>query len=121
MAHQLNQIYKSTKKYLKNGPWYYEGNMYTGKHTHMHFNSLQSFWPGIQIAYGDVDEALETLEAFYSIWEKFGVMPERYILNAESVHPSENHYPLRPELIESTYFAFQATQNPMFLDVIITS
>jgi ER degradation enhancer, mannosidase alpha-like 1 len=112
--------YNATKRYLKNGPWYIEAEMLSGRPTHLQFNSLQAFWPGMQVLYGDIAEAIPTLDAFFSIWEKFDSLPERYYFGSNTAHSTEFHYPLRPELIESTYFMYRATKNPKYLDVIIS-
>jgi len=52
---------------------------------------------------------------YYSIWRKFGVLPERF--NWQVKMPDVLFYPLRPEFIESTYFLYQATKNPFYLHV----
>ena len=64
---------------------------------------------------GDVEEAICTHAFFYSIWRKYGVLPERF--NLDSKQPSVLFYPLRPELAESTYLLYQATKNPFYLHV----
>ncbi len=34
--------------------WFVESDMRTGAHTHVQFNSLSAFWPGLQTLYGDI-------------------------------------------------------------------
>ena len=51
----------------------------------------------------------------YSIWSKYGALPERF--NWRLKAPDVSFYPLRPELVESTYFLYQATKNPFYLHV----
>ena len=41
-------------------------------------------------------------------------LPERFDIVAKT--PALSHYPLRPELIESTYFLYLATKDPFYLD-----
>ena len=47
----FEEAYAAVNKYLKIGDeWYVEGDMRTGQHSHLQFNSLQAFWPGLQVA-----------------------------------------------------------------------
>ncbi|KAK1352684.1 hypothetical protein POM88_053115 [Heracleum sosnowskyi] len=59
------------------------------------FNSLHAFWPGIQVLAGDVDPAIRTHTAFFSVWKRYGFTPE--------------------ELIESTYWLYKATRDSSML------
>lgn len=45
----FQESYKAVEKHLKSGHWYLEANMNTGRTTHAQFNSLQAFWPGLQV------------------------------------------------------------------------
>jgi len=45
------------------------------------------------------------------------VLPERYLLDYGILHPTEKYYPLRPEFAESTYYLYQATKDPWYLEV----
>ncbi|KAL2492871.1 putative alpha-mannosidase I MNS5 [Abeliophyllum distichum] len=42
---------------------------------------------------------------------------EWYLLDHQMLHPTEKYYPLRPELAESTFYLYQATKDPWYLDV----
>jgi mannosidase alpha-like ER degradation enhancer 1 len=64
---------------------------------------------------GDIEEAICSHAYYYSIWRKYGALPERY--NWQLKAPDVLFYPLRPELVESTYFLYRATQNPFYLHV----
>ena len=78
-------------------------------------DSLQAFFPGVQILNGDLDEAICFHAIYYAVWKKFGVLPERFNWNMKL--PDVNFYPLRPEFAESTYFLYRATRNPFYLHV----
>lgn len=41
--------YEAALKYLKRGPWYIEANMDNEALIWPIFNSLQAFWPGLQV------------------------------------------------------------------------
>lgn len=54
---------------------------------------------------GDVEEAICLHAFYYAIWKRFGALPERY--NWQLQAPDVLFYPLRPELVESTYLLYQ--------------
>ncbi|KAF5933465.1 hypothetical protein HYC85_029636 [Camellia sinensis] len=66
---------------------------------------------------GDITAANSSHREFFSVWERFGVLPERYLLDRQMLHPTEKYYPLRPELAESTFYLYHATKDPWFLEV----
>lgn len=68
-----------------------------------------------QVLTGDIEEAICAHALYYSIWRRFGALPERF--NWQNVSPDLAFYPLRPELIESTYLLYQATKNPFYFHV----
>ena len=109
------EAYGAARKYLKHGPWYVQSHMQTGRMVHEQFESLQAFWPALQVLAGDVEEAIETHDAFFSLWTQFGFLPESFLLASRTVHPSMKYYPLRPELAESTYALYRATRDPYYL------
>ncbi|GJU72941.1 alpha-mannosidase I MNS5 [Tanacetum coccineum] len=106
----FQSAYLAVQKYFRYGPWYHEADMRTGRATYWQLTSLQAFWPGLQVLAGDVAAANLTHREFFYVWKKFGVLPERYLLDHQMVHPTEKYYPLRPELAESTYYLYQATK-----------
>ncbi|KAK1273522.1 putative alpha-mannosidase I MNS5 [Acorus gramineus] len=113
----FHSAYVAVQKYFRHGPWYHEADMRSGKATYWQLTSLQAFWPGLQILVGDVSAANSSHREFFHVWEMFGVLPERYLLDQEMLHPTEKYYPLRPELAESTFYLYQATKDPWYLEV----
>ncbi|XP_061187713.1 ER degradation-enhancing alpha-mannosidase-like protein 1 [Saccostrea echinata] len=122
----FKELYESIKFHMRRGrlkcnkgdgnpPIYVNVNMKTGDTINHWIDSLQAAWTGVQVLNGDIDEAICSHALYYSIWKKFDVLPERY--NWYLRVPEVNFYPLRPELIESTYFLYQATKNPFYLHV----
>ncbi|URE43657.1 alpha-mannosidase I [Musa troglodytarum] len=106
----FHSSYLAVQKYFRHGPWYHEADMRTGKATYWQLTSLQAFWPGLQILVGDIAAANSSHREFFYVWDKFGVLPERYLLDHGMLHPTEKYYPLRPELAESTFYLYQATR-----------
>ncbi|KAG6386152.1 hypothetical protein SASPL_155043 [Salvia splendens] len=109
--------YTAVQKYFRHGPWYHEADMRTGRATYWQLTSLQAFWPGLQVLVGDITAANSSHREFFYVWQKFGVIPERYLLDHQMLHPTEKYYPLRPELAESTFYLYQATKDPWYLQV----
>lgn len=74
---------------------------------------------------GDVDDAICLHAFYYAIWKRFGALPERY--NWQLQAPDVLFYPLRPELVESTYLLYQVAvmifvpQPLVLLSVTVTS
>ncbi|XP_042497494.1 alpha-mannosidase I MNS5-like isoform X2 [Macadamia integrifolia] len=113
----FQSAYLAVQKYFRHGPWYHEADMRTGKATYWQLTSLQAFWPGLQVLVGDIAAANSSHREFFHVWERFGVLPERYLLDREMLHPTEKYYPLRPELAESTLYLYQATKDPWYIEV----
>lgn len=114
--YMFQEAYKAAMHYLHHDPWYVEVNMNSAAIVWPLFNSLQAFWPGLQVLAGDVDPAIRTHSAFFSVWKKYGFTPEGFNLATLSVQLGQKSYPLRPELIESTYWLYKATRDPRYLD-----
>ncbi|KAM4582783.1 ER degradation-enhancing alpha-mannosidase-like protein 1 isoform 2-T2 [Fundulus diaphanus] len=96
-------------------PLYVNVNMFSGEIMNTWIDSLQAFFPGLQVLNGDIDDAICLHAFYYAIWKRFGALPERY--NWQLKAPDVLFYPLRPELVESTYLLYQATKNPFYLHV----
>ncbi|KAF6148314.1 hypothetical protein GIB67_025533 [Kingdonia uniflora] len=112
----FQEAYKAAMHYLFNDPWYVEVNMNSAAIVWPLFNSLQAFWPGLQVLAGDIDPAIRTHTAFFTVWKKYGFTPEGFNLATLSVQHGQRSYPLRPELIESTYWLYKATRDSRYLD-----
>jgi ER degradation enhancer, mannosidase alpha-like 2 len=91
--------------------------MSTGRHTKKVFNNLMAFWPGMQVMMGDFESASSTLNAFHAVRRVHEFTPEDFsftkwkVLNARGTQ----RYPLRPELVESTWYMYEATGDRSWL------
>ncbi|KAL1294634.1 hypothetical protein HN51_055406 [Arachis hypogaea] len=112
----FQEAYAAAMHYLYHDPWYVEVNMDSAAIVWPLFNSLQAFWPGLQVLAGDIDPAIRTHAAFLSVWRRYGFTPEGFNLASLTVQHGQKSYPLRPELIESTYWLYKATRDPRYLD-----
>lgn len=122
----FNESYESIKFYMRRGrkhcnhgsgfpPIYVNVNMLNGEVINNWIDSLQAAWPSVQVLVGDLEEAICLHAFYYALWQRFNGLPERYNWNMQM--PDINFYPLRPELIESTYYLYRATKNPFYLHV----
>ncbi|XP_033647803.1 ER degradation-enhancing alpha-mannosidase-like protein 1 [Asterias rubens] len=122
----FNEIYDNIKKHMRKGrasctsgdgkvPLYVNVNMNDGRTLNSWIDALQAAFSGVQVLAGDIEEAICSHAIFYAIWRKYGAIPERF--NWQTKQPDVLFYPLRPELVESTYLLYQATQNPFYLHV----
>ena len=75
----------------------------THTHTHTHIRTHVL----LQVLAGDIEEAICTHAVYYSIWRRYSALPERFDWNTKL--PNVKFYPLRPELVESTYLLYQVT------------
>lgn len=125
-AVMFNSSYNSIKQHMRRGrgncnsgsglhPLYVNVEMATGNTATNWIDSLQASFAGVQLLAGDVDEAICHHALYYSIWKKYGCLPERYNWKLDA--PDVRFYPLRPELAESTYLLYRATKNPFYLHV----
>ncbi|XP_050835260.1 ER degradation-enhancing alpha-mannosidase-like protein 1 isoform X4 [Serinus canaria] len=112
----FNSAYQNIQNHLRRGreacnegegdpPLYVNVNMYTGQLMNTWIDSLQAFFPGLQVLIGDVEDAICLHAFYYAIWKRYGALPERY--NWQLQAPDVPFYPLRPELVESTYLLYQ--------------
>ncbi|ELU08304.1 hypothetical protein CAPTEDRAFT_106603 [Capitella teleta] len=123
---RFNESYETIKYYMRRGrkhcnsgsgfpPIYVNVNMRSGEVINNWIDALQAAWPGVQVLNGDIEEAICMHAFYYAIWQRYGALPERYNWNMRV--PEVLFYPLRPELVESTYLLYQATKNPFYLHV----
>lgn len=91
-------------------------------------DSLGAFWSGVQVLAGRLTDAILSHLIYLKMWDYFDSVPERWCFVSPSMHldPLEEKianainlewYPLRPEFIESTYYLFRATKDPMYLQI----
>lgn len=105
----FNEAYAAVMRYIRdpNGIIYSQINMYTGEKVATWIDSLSAFFPGLQVLYGDLDNAKRLHELYFTIWRRFNALPERWDYHQRT--PIIPFYPLRPELMESTYMLYQVS------------
>ena len=108
----FDSLYEGIEEHLSHGPWKIEVDMNLGnkKIRSYYVSSLSAFWPALQVLAGDIKSAQSSHGAFYSIWKKFQSMPEIFDIANQKTIGFGKDWPLRPELIESTYHLYVATR-----------
>ncbi|HEY0321806.1 MAG TPA: glycoside hydrolase family 47 protein [Pyrinomonadaceae bacterium] len=95
--------------------WYSHADMATGRRTETTFGALDAFFPAVLALSGDLVRAKRLQASSFKMWMKHGIEPE--VINyrtMEVVHPG---YPLRPEIVESTYYLFHYTKDGQYLQM----
>lgn len=76
-------------------------------------SALQAFYPGLLVLDGRVEQAWALLRPLLALWAEYGAIPDVWDgANSKPVHFARDA-PLRPELIESMFFVWSASQ-PVF-------
>jgi ER degradation enhancer, mannosidase alpha-like 2 len=93
--------------------WYGHADMNTGKRTATTYGALDAFFPAVLALSDDLDRARLLQESSFAMWNKHGIEPEKYDFSKKEVVSAG--YPLRPEIVESTYFLYHYTRDPAYL------
>ncbi len=101
-----------------NGPWYGQADMNTGKRTTTLYGALDAFFPAVLALGGDLERAKQLEDSSFRMWMIEGVEPER--LDYSTMKIVSTGYPLRPEIIESTYYLYHYTHDAKYLGLGIT-
>ena len=67
----------------------------------------------MQVLAGDVLSAQHAYWHYFGLWQMFGALPERFLYPQGLLHPNQQQYPLRPELLESTFYLYQVCTEPL--------
>ena len=84
--------------------WYGHADMNTGKRTATTYGALDAFFPAVLALSGDLERAKLLQESSYKMWMKNGIEPEE--INYQTMEVTAPGYPLRPEIVESTYYLY---------------
>jgi mannosidase alpha-like ER degradation enhancer 2 len=104
-AAAINQYLRDeTKGRMKPELWYGHSDMNTGQRTATTYGALDAFFPAILALSGDLKRASLLQESSYKMWMKHGIEPEE--INYTTMDVTSPGYPLRPEIVESTYYLY---------------
>jgi hypothetical protein len=93
--------------------WYGHANMNTGVRTKTTYGALDAFFPAILVLAGEFEKAERLQESSFRMWNEHGIEPEEFDYKENKVVSAG--YPLRPEIVESTYYLYRHTRDPYYL------
>lgn len=95
------------------GLWYGQADMRTGARTTHEYGALDAFFPAVLVLAGDLSRAEALQRSSFQMWTLHGIEPET--LDYTTLGTPSTGYPLRPEIIESTYYLHHQTGDPVYL------
>ena len=93
--------------------WYGHADMNTGARTKTTYGALDAFFPAVLAMSGDLKRAEQLQESSFKMWSQHGIEPEEFDYQTYKVVSAG--YPLRPEIVESTYYLYHYTKDPKYL------
>lgn len=93
--------------------WYGHAEMTSGQRTTTSYGALDAFFPAVLALSGDLARAKRLQASSFKMWTTYGIEPEQ--INYRTMQIESAGYPLRPEIIESTYYLHQFTGDPQYL------
>src|ERR1041384_725301 len=104
----INQYLRDeTKGRMKPELWYGHADMNTGKRTATTYGALDAFFPAVLALSGDLVRPNKLQLSCVHMWNNTGIEPEE--LDHQTMEIKSAGYPLRPEIVESTYYLYHYT------------
>jgi mannosidase alpha-like ER degradation enhancer 2 len=93
--------------------WYGHADMNTGTRGDTTYGALDAFFPAVLALSGDLPRAKRLQDSSFKMWRHSDIEPEVFDYRTKTV--KSPGYPLRPEIIESTYYLYHYTKDPKYL------
>jgi mannosidase alpha-like ER degradation enhancer 2 len=93
--------------------WYGHADMNSGKRTSTVSGALDAFFPAVLALSGDLNRARRLQRSSFRMWQLNHIEPEE--LDFSNMRVKSPGYPLRPEIVESTYYLYHYTRNRKYL------
>ena len=93
--------------------WYGHADMTTGKRTATVYGALDAFFPAVLALGKDLPRAKRLQDSSFKMWKLHGIEPEE--LDYKKMVVVSAGYPLRPEIVESTYYLYHYTKDRRYL------
>jgi len=87
--------------------WYGHADMNTGRRTSTEYGALDAFFPAVLAFAGQVERARRLQDSSFRMWNLYGIEPD--VLDYRGMQVKDPGYPLRPEIIESSYYLYRLT------------
>jgi hypothetical protein len=99
---EIDEITRDLKRRSDPQLWYGHADMNTGKRSATAYGALDAFFPAVLALSGDLERAGRLQKSSMKMWELHGIEPEE--INYKTMEVTYPGYPLRPEIVESTYY-----------------
>jgi ER degradation enhancer, mannosidase alpha-like 2 len=93
--------------------WYGHADMNTGSRTDSTYGALDAFFPAVLALSGDLKRAKRLQDSSFKMWRHSDIEPEVFDYRAKTV--KSPGYPLRPEIVESTYYLYHYTKDEKYM------
>jgi len=93
--------------------WYGHADMNSGTRKATTYGALDAFFPAVLALAGDMDRAKRLQDSSFKMWKVAGIEPEEFDYKTQQI--TAPGYPLRPEIVESTYYLYQKTKDPKYI------
>ena len=93
--------------------WYGHADMNTGARRATTYGALDAFFPAVLALSGDLKRARRLQDSSFRMWNQAGIEPEEFDYAARKI--TSPGYPLRPEIVESTYYLYRYTKDLKYL------
>jgi mannosidase alpha-like ER degradation enhancer 2 len=93
--------------------WYGHADMNTGARRDTTYGALDAFFPAVLALGGDLKRAKRLQDSSFAMWNHAGIEPEVFDYRARQIKSAG--YPLRPEIVESTYYLYHYTKDDKYL------
>ncbi len=93
--------------------WYGHADMNTGARADTTYGALDAFFPAVLALSGDLARAKRLQDSSFAMWKHHGIEPEVFDYRTKAVKSAG--YPLRPEIVESTYYLYHYTKDEKYL------
>jgi Glycosyl hydrolase family 47 len=90
--------------------WYGHADMNTGARKSTIYGALDAFFPAVLTLAGNVDDASLLQDSSFKMWSAAGIEPEEF--DYQTMQITSPAYPLRPEIVESTYYLYHYSLSP---------
>jgi hypothetical protein len=110
---------KAINEFLADEPrgelWYGHADMNTGERTKPMYGALDAFFPAVLALSDDIGRARRLQDSSMRMWLRHGIEPEE--INYVTGEVGDAGYPLRPEIVESTYYLYHYTADLAYMDM----
>src|SRR6185503_5367706 len=93
--------------------WYGHADMNTGARGDTTYGALDAFFPAVLAMSGDLTRAKRLQDSSFAMWKHDDIEPEVFDYRTKTIKAAG--YPLRPEIIESTYYLYHYTKDQKYL------